>query len=111
MQGLLGQMRVFGGSIGIAIGFTILHASIMSKLQGAFSPEQLENFNRSPLTFTLLSSTQLLLARDAYVAAFSTILRACIGLSSVSSVVALFTFEKEPVSLSKKVKEALNSPS
>lgn len=109
-QGLLGRTRVLGGSIGIAISFTILHTSIRSNLQDAFLPAQLNAINCSPLAIASLSPGQLLLARNAYGLAFDTIMYACIGLSAASCIVALFIYEKDPVSVEKKLREASHSP-
>lgn len=109
MQGIMGQMRVFGGSIGIAVSFTIMHTCVTSRLQGPLSPDQLDNFNRSPLAaITVLSPTQLLQAREAYIFAFDAVMRACIGLSALSCVVSLFIFASNPPTVAKKVQEIIN---
>ena len=96
-------MRVFGGSVGVAISVIVLIAKIQSRLEGVVTPDQLANFYRSPLSVTSFGPVQQLLAREAFVDAFKIDMYICIGVSVASLVVSLFAFQRHPPSVKTKL--------
>ncbi|TPX07403.1 uncharacterized protein E0L32_002127 [Thyridium curvatum] len=70
-QGIVAQMRVFGGSIGVAAGFIVLNSLIQQKLTGVLSPQQLDDFYRTPIVITSFNILQQLEVRRTYIQAFT----------------------------------------
>jgi hypothetical protein len=97
-QGILAQLRVFGGSLGVAAGFIVLNQEIQNSLTGVLTAQQLEDFYRSPIAIYKFSVFQQLRVRQVYVGAFNTNMRVCIGLSALALVTSLFTFQRKPPS-------------
>ncbi|OIW35580.1 MFS general substrate transporter [Coniochaeta ligniaria NRRL 30616] len=104
-QGILAQLRVFGGSMGVAAGFIVLNKEIQDSLSGVLSPEQLQDFYRSPIAIFGFSVYQQLRVRQAYISAFNTNMRVCIGLSALSVVAALCTYQRRPPSVQKRLED------
>jgi hypothetical protein len=96
-------MRVFGGSMGVAISIIVLIEKIQSRLQDSLTPEQLEGFYRSPLTLFTFSTSQQLLAREAFIDAFRTDMYICVGVSVASLFVSLFTYQRHPPSVKSRL--------
>lgn len=96
-------MRISGATIGVAISFILLHARLTSELQGILTPAQLYEFYRSPLTSSSFTLPQLIIARHAYVAAFTDIMRISIGVSGACLLASLFVWQKRPVQIQDKL--------
>ncbi|GAB0139393.1 hypothetical protein EsHS_00000047 [Epichloe bromicola] len=102
-QGIIAQMRVFGGSIGVAISIIVLITRIQTNLKDILTPEQLANFYRSPLTIFTFSSAQQMLAREAFIDAFRIDMYICLGVSVASLFVSLFTYQEHPPSVKSRL--------
>jgi hypothetical protein len=98
-------MRVFGGSVGVAISIIVLIAKIQAKLQDTLTTEQLANFYRSPLTLFTFTSAQQLLAREAFIDAFKIDMYICLGVSLASLFVSFFTYQKRPPSVKSRLED------
>lgn len=102
-QGIIAQMRVFGGSLGVAISIIVLITKIQNGLEDTLTPEQLASFYRSPLALFQFGPQQQLLARQAFIDAFRVDMYICVGVSIASLLVALFTFQRHPPSVQSKL--------
>lgn len=102
-QGIIAQSRVFGGSIGVAISIIVLIAKIQSSLQDSLTQEQLQNFYRSPLVLFTFTPEQQQKARDSFIDTFNLDMYICIGVSALSLLVAMFTFQRHPPSVKSKL--------
>ena len=98
-------MRIAGGTIGVAISFIVLHIRVTHELQGDFTLAQLRDFYQSPLSTSSFTVSQLLLARRAYIAAFTDIMRVSIGISGACFLASLFVWQKQPASIQKKLED------
>lgn len=98
-------MRVFGGSIGVAISIIVLITKIQDSLKGTITPEQLASFYRNPLALFTFGPKQQLLARQAFVDAFRVDMYICVALSAASLFVALFTYQRNPPSVQSKLED------
>ncbi|KAJ3478667.1 hypothetical protein NLG97_g8514 [Lecanicillium saksenae] len=107
-QGVIAQMRVFGGSIGVAVSIVVLIMKIQNTLEDVLTPEQLASFYRSPLVLFSFGPAQQLLARQAFIDAFRVDMWICMGVSIASLFVALFTYQKNPPSVQSKLQELEN---
>ncbi len=96
-------MRISGGSIGVAISFIMLYVRVTHELQGEFTPAQLRDIYQSPLSVSSFTISQLLLARRAYIAAFTDIMRLSIGVSGACLLVSLFVWQKRPAKIQEKL--------
>jgi hypothetical protein len=94
-QGIIAQVRVLGGSIGIAASTAILGVTQRRQLvnTGLISPEQLATLQSSARTFT---PEQLHAVRQAYSDAFREDLRVCAIISGVCILVTLGAFRRRP---------------
>ncbi|OAA58692.1 Major facilitator superfamily domain, general substrate transporter [Cordyceps fumosorosea ARSEF 2679] len=104
-QGIIAQMRVFGGSLGVAISIIVLIAKIQSGLQDSLTPDQLASFYRSPLILLQFGPKQQLVARQAFIDAFRVDMYVCVGVSVASLLVALFTYQRHPPSVQSKLED------
>lgn len=98
-------MRVFGGSVGVAVSIIVLITRIQVNLQDVLTPEQLASFYRSPLVMFTFSLGQQLLAREAFVDAFRIDMYICVGVSMASFCISLFTYQKHPPSVKSKLED------
>lgn len=96
-------MRVFGGSIGVAISIIVLITRIQTNLKDILTPEQLANFYSSPLAIFTFSSAQQMLAREAFIDAFRIDMYICLGVSVASLFVSLLTYQKHPPSVKSRL--------
>lgn len=96
-------MRVFGGSLGVAVSIIVLITKIQNGLQGTLTEEQLASFYRSPLALFQFGPEQQLLARQAFIDAFRVDMYICVGVSIASLFVALFTYQRHPPSVQSKL--------
>jgi MFS family permease len=94
-QGIISQVRILGGSIGIAASTAILGITENRELAGVVSPTQLADLRSSISTFT---PNQIQAVREAYVDAFSEDLRVCAIVSGVCIFVTLASFRRNAMS-------------
>jgi hypothetical protein len=102
-QGITAQMRLFGGSTGVAASFIVLNTKIQNTLGSVLSPEQLGDFYKSPaaiLSFTLAEKIEV---RETYIDAFAIDMRICIGISVASLLASLCTYQRNPPSIQKRL--------
>jgi len=89
--------------MGVASGFIVLNKEIQDSLSGVLSAEQLADFYRSPVAIFKFTIFQQLRVRQAYIAAFNTNMRVCIGLSALGLVASLCAFQRNPPSIEKRL--------
>ncbi|CAJ2501894.1 Uu.00g047470.m01.CDS01 [Anthostomella pinea] len=85
-QGIVAQVRVLGGSIGIAASSAILGVTLRKQFGETVSPEELSSLKGSG---SGLTPNQAALVRQAYSDAFNEEMRVC---AVVAAVAVLFTF-------------------
>ncbi|KAI1336045.1 major facilitator superfamily transporter [Xylariaceae sp. FL0016] len=92
-QGIVAQVRVLGGSIGIAASSAILGVIMRTRFGGDISPGQLAALE-SGATETLGSGLDLEAARQAYANAFSKDMKVCAIVSGIAILTSLGTFSR-----------------
>jgi hypothetical protein len=96
-------MRLFGGSTGVAASFIVLNTKIQNTLSSVLSPEQLNDFYKSPAVILSFTTTEKLAVRKTYIDAFAIDMRICTGISAASLLVSLFTYQRNPPSIKKRL--------
>ena len=96
-------MRLLGGSIGVAASFIILNTKIQNTLGSILSPEQLEDFYKSPAAILSFTVTQKIEVRETYINAFAIDMRMCIGISAASFLVSICTYQRNSPSIRKRL--------
>lgn len=104
-QGLVAQMRAFGGSIGVSASFIVLNARIQEALASVLTPQQLDDFYRSPAATLTFSPLQQLRVRETYVDSFSINMRVCVGMAAACLVASLCTYQRNPPSVKKRLED------
>lgn len=94
-------MRLLGGSIGVAASFIILNTKIQNTLGSILSPEQLEEFYKSPVAIFSFTGTQKIEVQETYINAFAIDMRMCIGISAASFLVSICTYQRNSPSIKK----------
>ncbi|GFF35577.1 hypothetical protein IFM46972_04597 [Aspergillus udagawae] len=102
-QGVVAQLRIFGGSIGIASSFIVFNQNIQEALAGVLTPAQLDDFYRSPTAIFSFPVMDQLLVRQTYIDVFNIDMRVCAGISAVCLVTTLFTFQRRPLSIKERL--------
>ncbi|MCJ1290434.1 hypothetical protein MMC34_001972 [Xylographa carneopallida] len=98
-QGIVAQVRVLGGSIGIAASTAILGVTERCDLAGVVSASQLASLQTAAQT---LSPAKRLAVRQAYADAFNESLTVCAVVMAVC-VVTLGTFQRRPVRMDERM--------
>jgi hypothetical protein len=96
-------MLVFGGSLGVASSFIVLNNTIQDRLTNVLSPTQLRDFCTSPTAIYSFVSLQQLEVREVYIDTFNANMRVCIGISPVSIVAVLCSFQRNPPTLKSRL--------
>lgn len=91
--------------MGVAAGFIVLNKEIQDSLSGVLSTQQLADFYISPIAIYKFSVSQQLQVRQAYVNAFNTNMKVCVGISALSLVASLCTFQRNPPSIKGRLEE------
>ncbi|MCJ1287288.1 hypothetical protein MMC26_006636 [Xylographa opegraphella] len=99
-QGIVAQVRVLGGSIGIAASTAILGVTQRRELTGLVSPSQLASLQAAAPTLT---PAQLLAVKQAYSDAFDESLKVCALVMAVCVVVTLGTFQRKPMRVDERM--------
>lgn len=95
-QGIIAQVRIFGGSLGIAASSAILGVKMRSELAGIVSPEEL---TRSGSGISGLSSVQQAAVRNAYTKALHNDMIVCSAVLAVSALCAVAVYRKDRLSI------------
>jgi hypothetical protein len=99
LQGAIGQARVLGGSLGLAIATIIFNHHIANDLPNSLSPTQLSNLQQSITTIYDLDLQQQAEVAKVFASSFNQQMRICTYLSAVALVVAIFTWQKNPANV------------
>ncbi|KAI0482118.1 major facilitator superfamily transporter [Xylariaceae sp. FL0804] len=91
-QGIVAQVRVLGGSIGIAASTAIVGAKLREKVGVSVRPDQLATLNSGT---TALTPEQLTGIRKAYADAFTEDMRVCTIIAGIAILFALGTFTRD----------------
>ncbi|EAQ87973.1 predicted protein [Chaetomium globosum CBS 148.51] len=102
-QGIVAQVRIFGGSIGIAASSAILGAKTRGELAGGeLPPEMLANLASDP---SALSPEQWGSIRRAYTDALHEDMIVCCAVLAAAMVVTLGVYRKNRVSMQEMMKQ------
>jgi MFS family permease len=101
-QGIVAQVRVFGGSIGVAASNAMFAATSATDLKGILTPEQISDLQTDTAILSTLNETQMEAVRVTYNKAFDSSMRICLYFAAVSLVVSLFIWQKNPPALRQK---------
>ena len=94
-QGIVAQMRVLGGSIGVAMANGLVTRQSRADLRGILTVEQVGELQTSTKILETLDAVQRQAVRQVYSDAFSTTMRICTYLAAVCLVVSFFTFRRD----------------
>jgi hypothetical protein len=108
-QGLTAQMRLFGGSTGVAVSFIVLNTKIQNNLGSVLSPEQLTDFYKSPAAILDFTTPEKILVRATYIESFAIDMRICIGIAAVSLLASLATYQRNPPSIKQRLDDLAKS--
>lgn len=95
-QGIVSQVRVFGGSIGVAAANAIFRVQAHRDLRGILPDEQIQSLQTSPKIINTLEAFQASAVRQTYSDAFSESMRLCAYVAVVAVVAALLTWQRHP---------------
>jgi hypothetical protein len=95
----MGQARVLGGNIGLAIASIILSQQVSTNLSEALNVTQLKNLQQSLSTLSSLDLSQQAAVAVVFSNAFNEQMRVCTYSSAVALIVALFTWQRNPASV------------
>ncbi|PVH79385.1 MFS general substrate transporter [Cadophora sp. DSE1049] len=104
-QGILSQIRVFGGTLGVAISTIILNNKIAKDLAGVVTPEQLEEFYTSPVAGYQWTVYEQSFVRIAETAAFRQDMLHCTYVGVGCLVASLFTYQKRPPTMMERKRQ------
>jgi hypothetical protein len=99
LQGALGQARILGGTIGLSMATIIFNHNIATDLPGILTPTQLTSLHQSITTIFDLEPQQQFKVAEAFADSFNKQMRVCMYLSAAAVIVALFTWQKNPVGI------------
>lgn len=94
-QGIVAQVRVFGGSLGIAASSAILGISLQSEVGRSVSPHQISSIENSD---SGLNQGELAAIRRAYADAFRKDMRVCSIVAGIALLWALGTYSRRRLS-------------
>lgn len=95
-QGIVSQVRVLGGSIGVATGNIMFLRQARRDLRDLLSPQQIVEIQSSPSIAETLSSAQANAVSLAYSDSFNQTMRICTYLAAACIVASLFTYQRNP---------------
>jgi hypothetical protein len=102
-QGIVAQVRVFGGSLGIAASSAILGVTLKQQVGRSVTPQQLSSLGGGNANVT---PGQLAVVRKAYSDAFREDMRVCTIIAAIALLWALGTYNhKCPTSTEQQVSE------
>lgn len=95
-QGIVSQVRVFGGSVGVTAANALFRLQSHRDLNGILSDDQIQALQTSPKIIMTLEASQARAVRQAYSDAFSQSMRVCVYMAAAAFVAALFTWQRHP---------------
>lgn len=95
-QGIIAQLRILGGSIGIAASTAILAAKTRAQLSGILSPAQLSNLAANEATLT---PVQYKAVRIVYTDSLEDEMKVCFGILLVALIFTLGVYRRNRISL------------
>ncbi|KAK3300902.1 major facilitator superfamily domain-containing protein [Chaetomium fimeti] len=104
-QGLVAQMRVLGGSLGVALSFVVLNSRIAETLTGVLSAAEMGAFYRSPVAMLSFSGYKQLQVRTTYIDAFQVNMYVCVGISAACLIASLCVYQSRPPSITKRLED------
>ena len=107
-QGIIAQVRVFGGSIGIAASTAILGIKQRQRLleTGIITPSQLQSLREA---MSRLTPENLHAVKQAYTDAFDETLVVCAILSGIALLVTIGCWRKNPISMPERRKQQMEA--
>ncbi|KAI0874139.1 major facilitator superfamily transporter [Hypoxylon argillaceum] len=94
-QGIVAQVRVFGGSLGIAASSAILQTSLQAQGDGSLTSQQISSVEGGGAN---LAPSDLAAIRRAYADAFREDMRVCTIIASIALLWALGTYSRKRLS-------------
>ncbi|KAL1599693.1 hypothetical protein SLS60_007496 [Paraconiothyrium brasiliense] len=109
-QGIMAQVRVFGGSIGIAASTAILGVKQRQRLleTGLLTPSQLQSLRNA---MPSLTANEVHAVKQAYTDAFDDTLVVCSIVSGVCLLVTLGCWRKDPLSIAERREQQFKNES
>lgn len=107
-QGINAQVRVLGGTIGIAMS-TILFGNNVSSLGKVLSPVEISTLYRNPAFISRLKPLGQLYMREAFAHTFNKSLRICTFIGVASTLISLFAYQRDPPSMEKRKQDLENA--
>lgn len=95
-QGLLGQTRILGGNIGLAIATVVLNAGLSADLKGVLTEAQINRLRRSLNEVNSFNPQQIHQVGIAFAKAFRIELIICATLTAAAFVAVLCSYENHP---------------
>ncbi|KAG9238737.1 MFS multidrug transporter-like protein [Amylocarpus encephaloides] len=103
-QGIIAQVRVLGGSIGIATSSAILGANQQRKLTGIVTSAQLATFEDS---MSSLTPEQLDIIKQTYSDSFSESMKVCAAIAGLGVLATFVVFRRRPVDFMENRKQQI----
>lgn len=98
-QGAVSQVRVLGGSIGLAVATILFNHRLSKDLLSVLSPAEIETLQRSLETISNLQPSQKIAVAKAFADSFNDQMRLCLGVCAASVLVAISTWQRNPATL------------
>ncbi|KAI5457203.1 major facilitator superfamily domain-containing protein [Mariannaea sp. PMI_226] len=90
-QGIMSQVRLLGGSLGIATSTALMHQKITKYLTGVLTPQQLQTLGGD----AHLNQSQLDAVRFAYAESFQTDMKVAVSVAAAGLVVTLGAYRRQ----------------
>lgn len=104
-QGIVAQLRIFGGSVGVAVSMIILNDDIGKSLSNILSPAQLSDFYSSPISILNFTPIEQYYVRETFILTFNKDMRMCMYVSVVCLLVTLCAYQKNPPTMKDRIDE------
>ncbi|KAI0466444.1 major facilitator superfamily transporter [Xylaria cf. heliscus] len=101
-QGIVAQVRVFGGSLGIAASSAILGVSLQAQLGGSVTPQQIASVQGGSAD---LAPSDLAAIRTAYADAFREDMRVCAIIAGIALLWAVGTYSHKRINRTERRKQ------
>jgi hypothetical protein len=104
-QGIIAQLRIFGGSVGVAVSMLLLNNDIATSLTNILTPTQLIAFYQSPIAILTFTPEEQLAVRETFITAFNKDMRMCMYVSVVCLVATLCSWQSNPKGMKERMEE------
>lgn len=98
-QGVLSQVRIFGGSIGLSVSTILYNQKAQNSLRGILSPDELQLLHKSPASIINLSLPQQLAVRGVFAGSFNQDFRVCTYIAAICVLVSLLGYQRNPMDI------------